>query len=397
MAAAAAAAAAASCYFVEILQRLQVAQVSALLDGTEHITVLGNSIFSNGDRSTAFAIDGLGLRLPTYSCLKVTGGDELHVRFKLAEGQNVESHPRKLQLIRPESTTLALRCRFCRSLLTNCAHEFKRVLPLPSDAWQEFYADIFCHMDHSHGSTSSQPPGTICPKEGDCLVGDDKLLVTISSLRQESIVLDSSKEGTIGVMCRRCYSLLGTVLQGGNCHTREAGNTPSMEGGVLPLCLKMSKLLIEEEGEGSAASDLMHPKGSRWKTLEDYFARRIYSVTIATESFRFLLQSDLGSTHIWVLSAGNRVAWSLHHSHQDFSGCYDGPEMESCCSVVSSSRPIMKLLYKATYTPEDEVEILKWDEDDWLNFNWILSNRTKALPPSHRTANGFHVGFLCFL
>lgn len=111
---------AASCYFVEILQRLQVAQVSTLLDGTKHITFLGSSIISDGNRNTAFAIDGLGLRPTTYSCLKVTGGNELHVRFKLAEleGQNVES---KLQLKKPESTTLALRCRFCRSLLTDYA------------------------------------------------------------------------------------------------------------------------------------------------------------------------------------------------------------------------------------------------------------------------------------
>lgn len=77
--------------------------------------------------------------------------------------------------------------------LTSHCSEFERVLPLPSDAWQEFYADIFCHMDHSHGSPSSQPPSTIQPREGDCLVADDKLLVTISSLRQESIAIDSSK------------------------------------------------------------------------------------------------------------------------------------------------------------------------------------------------------------
>ena len=111
---------------------------------------------------------------------------------------------------------------------------------------------------------------------------------------------------------------LGPV--GGNCHTREAGNTPSMEGGVLPLCLKMSKLLIEEEGEGSAASDLMHPKGSRWKTLEDYFARRIYSVTIATESFRFLLQSDLGSTHVSTVVCVNDLSMECK-IHRHVSKC----------------------------------------------------------------------------
>lgn len=49
------------------------------------------------------------------------------------------------------------------------------------------------------------------------------------------------------------------------------------------------------------------------------------------------------------------------------------------------------------YFLSSEAEILKWDEEDWLNFNWILSNRTKALPPSHRIANGFHVShvFVC--
>ena len=93
--------------------------MSILLDGTKCITFLCNSIFSNGKQDTAFAWDGLGIRPSTYSCLKVTDGGELHVRFKLAEEQGLASHPLDLQLKKPENTVLALRCRFCRSLLTD--------------------------------------------------------------------------------------------------------------------------------------------------------------------------------------------------------------------------------------------------------------------------------------
>ena len=109
------------CYFVEFLQRLQVAQVSVLLDGAKHIEFQGNSIVSDGEHDTAIAWEGLDLRPSTYSCCKVTDGGELHVRFSLAEGQNLVSHPPDMQIQLPDNTVLALRCRFCRSLLTDCS------------------------------------------------------------------------------------------------------------------------------------------------------------------------------------------------------------------------------------------------------------------------------------
>lgn len=351
------------CYFVEFLQRLRIAQVSALLDGTECITFLGNSIFSDAKQNTAFAMEGLGLRPSTYSCLKVTDNDELHVRFKLAEGYDVVDRPFELHPKIPERTSLVLRCRFCGSLLTDRTHEFKRVLPLPSDSWQEVHADIFCHLDHCHSGTTSRAFNAIRPKDGDCLFGDDKLLVTASSLRQESIVVEAIKttnKRTKEIVCKRCYSTLGTVFQEGECHTPETVG-PAIVNAVTspPLCLKTSKLLIGEVG--SAESSSTHQSQGYWETLEDYFARRIYALSVAMESFRFLLKSDLGSTHIWVLSAGNRAAWSIRHpaGHDDkvFSGslttgCCSGPESELLCSEASRARPIIKLLYKPTYVAE---------------------------------------------
>ncbi len=55
--------------------------------------------------------------------------------------------------------------------------EFKRALPLPSEAWYEF--DAFCHGD-------DHKPSQLIPREGDLLSGESVLLVDGSSLSSSS-------------------------------------------------------------------------------------------------------------------------------------------------------------------------------------------------------------------
>ena len=76
---------------------------------------------------------------------------------------------------------------------------FRRVLPLPSEAWQEFSGDLFCHAHHAHphAPTSSGGGGlstatnslALLPKEGDCLISDSSVLVRGSALSPEKVTV----------------------------------------------------------------------------------------------------------------------------------------------------------------------------------------------------------------
>ena len=76
---------------------------------------------------------------------------------------------------------------------------FKRVLPLPSESWEEFSGGVFCHYHDHHGRMNSDGGGgersiiapstvNVAPRDGDCLFSVSSLLVVPSSLEAHSIV-----------------------------------------------------------------------------------------------------------------------------------------------------------------------------------------------------------------
>ena len=81
-------------------------------------------------------------------------------------------------------------------LLYSC---FRRVLPLPSDAWSEFTGDVFCH---AHGSSLTSPTALL-PKEGDCLVSESSVLIRRSAVDDHITVMDKRTiEVHVYVQCR---------------------------------------------------------------------------------------------------------------------------------------------------------------------------------------------------
>ena len=71
---------------------------------------------------------------------------------------------------------------------------FERVLPLPSDGWEEVSGNFFCH-NHAHGREEDDDhapsPSDIklVPKEGDCLISGDQLVVRGSALDFNKVVM----------------------------------------------------------------------------------------------------------------------------------------------------------------------------------------------------------------
>ena len=73
---------------------------------------------------------------------------------------------------------------------------FKRVLPLPSEAWEEFSGSVYCHYHGHHGdkfkgkeNVKIISPSTvkIVPRDGDCLTSTSVLLVTDTALDMQHV------------------------------------------------------------------------------------------------------------------------------------------------------------------------------------------------------------------
>ena len=116
---------------------------------------------------------------------------------------------------------------------------FKRVLPLPSESWEEFGGGVFCHYHNHHGNEHSSSGGgdgdpildpsamEVAPRDGDCLFSVSALMVAKSSLElvrklcQEHPMYISlppfpcyptQDENLEGIRCRRCLKILGNPM-----------------------------------------------------------------------------------------------------------------------------------------------------------------------------------------
>ena len=79
---------------------------------------------------------------------------------------------------------------------------FKRVLPLPSDGWEEVSGSYFCHTHtHSHrgeegDSTHTSSGAKLVPKDGDCLISSAQLLIRGSALDKNKFLIRSEVQKT---------------------------------------------------------------------------------------------------------------------------------------------------------------------------------------------------------
>ena len=72
---------------------------------------------------------------------------------------------------------------------------FQRVLPLPSDSWEEVSSHLFCHRHDNHGDGKDlSSPVKLLPKEGDCLISYDLILLRTSALDCDTITAKDEVE-----------------------------------------------------------------------------------------------------------------------------------------------------------------------------------------------------------
>ena len=68
---------------------------------------------------------------------------------------------------------------------------FKRVLPLPSEGWEEMSGNYFCHNHEREGEGSTTIPAStaqLVPKEGDCLISSEQLIVRAAALDKNRVL-----------------------------------------------------------------------------------------------------------------------------------------------------------------------------------------------------------------
>ena len=87
-------------------------------------------------------------------------------------------------------STRVVQKHYCSHVIINYS-VFKRVLPLPSDGWEELSGSFFCHThgggeegDHTHSSDHAK----LMPKEGDCLISSSQLVIRGSALDSNRVV-----------------------------------------------------------------------------------------------------------------------------------------------------------------------------------------------------------------
>ncbi|NXP84389.1 UBE3D ligase, partial [Passerina amoena] len=247
--------------------------------------------------------------------------------------------------------------------------KFLRVLPLPSENWNDLVEEWCCHPNPFARRT-------LHPQHGDCFVGDTFLLL---NSRNESHVPESpkSKENT-RVICKRCKTMLGETVSSGTIkyYVTEVV-IQSAEGGFSPT--------------------------PRSQFVQSIVAQCLLELSSAKSTFRFTIKGDNGKTYIliWLLNSDTLLVESLgsSSSHSDFTLFGD--------ILTLSSGPVgswnaLKVLYQPCIQCrnkeladawEDDMGVhpLKFPSETCLELLLILGLSTTSLPPSLRCMNSFQV------
>eukprot|EP00058_Branchiostoma_floridae_P018660 XP_002604149.1 hypothetical protein BRAFLDRAFT_71559 [Branchiostoma floridae] len=111
----------------------------------------------------------------------------------------------------------------------------KRVLPLPSDGWQEAVAHSFCHKSQDTQNMAAQ---TLAPRQADILTGTGHVLVHAKAIHSDNVDIVVSKDKMIVVplvRCKRCRSQAGVGVSTGKKNT--SAQEPPEPPGAIKLYL----------------------------------------------------------------------------------------------------------------------------------------------------------------
>ena len=369
--------------FCELHPQLRVANLYIKISPTCRISniasINNNSIHLDGtddsERSVAVLKFPASVKLLDNLKFKTDSIDEVYVHLRMPIGvpagslsgsENTEvldlstlnihtaqTSVRKV-FIPKEDTDYRVRCAECQSNFIDSAR-FKRVLPLPRASWSDAASDWYCH---SHGGEEKLE---LVPRSTDCLYGSSYHSFAVSLLVEGSV--DSREKEAL---CSLCQSSVG-VIRGDHWN---------------PWCHSVQWQVLED-GKWKSNAEEEQPTSLQafYLVLNDAF-----------EEEKSFIGRKLGFRSCL---AGNRILilWFVGDNSTNLESTrLSDTEIEMRPSVLH------KVLYKISSSSTDkmanDVSEYEVSEQMMASIIHVLNNSTEHLPPRHRLAAGFSIGFI---
>ncbi|XP_019639125.1 PREDICTED: E3 ubiquitin-protein ligase E3D-like [Branchiostoma belcheri] len=331
--------------------------------------------------------DGFRVRPKSCSGLKWLEGDGLHLRLSVVE-EEAEEQKEKEEDGRGEENGPDIKPGHTRMCCAMCGHQLlkpsfcaKRVLPLPSDGWQEAVAHSFCHKSQDTQNMAAQ---TLAPRPADILTGTGHVLVHAKAIHSDNVdVVDSEDKMVLVplVRCKRCRSQVGIGVTTGK------KKTPAQATPEPPCAIKLYLSNITVHEEGSTCSPVTPGHASPGQ--DSVLAQQLLKESESQYCLRFVVQDLRADVYLlmWLLKSETRL-------------------MTISTQGSVSSRDILKILYLPlprdgvnkllleSWKKDENVGLLSYPRDTCLHLVSHLVSHTQSLPVSLRSMNNFMVGFL---
>ena len=124
-----------------------------------------------------------------------------------------------------------LQCAFCKKRLSRERSIVQRALPLPSEEFREMASDLFCH-----GSSSAAQrvmAGDLVPRQEECLLSESLIVFRLSSLLQESLLLENVDQQHCEAASNSEEDTSSTSTVSASQTLNSPQNTPSVNQGIL--------------------------------------------------------------------------------------------------------------------------------------------------------------------
>ncbi|GAB1603403.1 E3 ubiquitin-protein ligase E3D-like [Argonauta hians] len=302
--------------------------------------------------------------------------------------------------------TDSCRCRSCGNVIVPVERKFRRVLPLPSEAWIEMSGNHFCHQHETPGSSkkpkpSSNPGSILTPKSGDCLVSDLYFLANSTDLSPTALTRNMD---TFQVMCRRCRTELGTCLPTSGDASEEY-NPDKFVCKIYSYAINMTNII------SSVSEPLIGV--NRWTfTEESYLISYLLEQSRIHTSFKFIVESSQSNNQpaitclVWLLDTIqvyelNDIPTAAEHKHVHELTLE--PEVRQKILYQAAISDVPKSSSQDRKIADEVLKLWKLDLSVHLLtlspyltatlLRYLISS-TNSLPSSCRRINEFHAGFL---
>ncbi|CAH1226728.1 UBE3D [Branchiostoma lanceolatum] len=340
----------------------------------------------SGDGGSVYRFpDGFRVRPKSCSGLKWLDGDGLHLRLSVVEeeeqkeeeedGRGEEEGPD----IKPGKTRMC--CAKCGQQLLKPSFCAKRVLPLPSDGWQEAVAHSFCHKSQDTQNMAAQ---TLAPRQADILTGTGHVLVHAKAIHSDNVEVVVPEDKMVQVplvRCKRCRSQVGVGVTSGKKST-SAQETPQPPGAIK---LYLSEITVHAEGSTCSPVTPCHTSPEQ----DGILAQQLLKESESQYCLRFVVQDLRADVYLlmWLLKSETRLMTISTR------GPVSSHDVLKILYLPLPRNGVNKLLLES-WKKDENVGLLSYPRDTCLHLVSHLVSHTHSLPPSLRSMNNFMVGFL---